>query len=247
VDRGFAYPRYPQGKRVFIKDIDYYLFAPDQKPTSIAPSLQKPANGHEKDAATDCDAEKEQNPYPTLAEPGNPTVMPREIQEQFHFTFLIRDPHYSVPSYYRCCIPPLHEITKFYYDPLEAGYDELRRHFDYLRDNGLVGPPIAMRPDLNSQNAEGAPTCHEICVIDADDMLEAPAATIEAFCNSVGLEYNPGMLQWDREVDHEVARGKFEKWRGFHDDALESTGLTARTHVRLKLFSEKKRSGNANR
>ncbi|KAJ5974026.1 hypothetical protein N7481_011236 [Penicillium waksmanii] len=227
-----------KGKRVFIKDIDYYLFAPDQKPTSIAPSLQNVFNGHIGDAATNGNGEKKQSKYPILAESGNPTVMPHEIQEQFHFAFLIRDPHYSVPSYYRCCIPPLHDITKFYYDPLESGYGELRRHFDYLRYTGLVGPRIAMRPDLNGPDAEGDLTIHEICVVDADDMLEAPAATIEAFCKSVGLQYDPGMLQWDREVDHEVARGKFEKWRGFHDDALESKGLTARTCKRAPKSEE---------
>lgn len=73
---------------------------------------------------------KPQKPYPynTDPEPGNPTVMPTEIWSQFHFAFLIRDPHFSVPSYYRCTIPPLDDVTGFYnYDPSEAGYDEVRR------------------------------------------------------------------------------------------------------------------------
>jgi hypothetical protein len=39
------------------------------------------------------------------------------------------------------------------------------------------------------------------------------------------------MLQWDSEIDHAVAKDKFEKLRGFHDDALGSEGLQARTHV----------------
>jgi hypothetical protein len=110
----------------------------------------------------------------------------------FHFTFLIRDPHYSVPSYYQCTIPPLREITNFYCDPLEAGYDELRRHFDYLKETGLVGPHVATRPDLSSPEAKAKSdlkkcTGHGICVVDADDLLDAPAAIIEAFCKSVGL------------------------------------------------------------
>ena len=160
--------------------------------------------------------------------------MPREIQEQFYFAFLIRDPHYSVPSYYRCTIPPLREVTNFYYDPLESGYDELRRHFDYLKETGLVGPHVATRPELSpSVDSESKSVGHEICVVDADDLLDAPEAMIEAFCNSVGLQYTPDMLQWDREIDHQVANGKFEKWRGFHDDALGSDGLHARTHVSL--------------
>jgi len=163
--------------------------------------------------------------------------MPRRIQEEFHFTFLIRDPHYSVPSYFRCTIPPLDEVTGFYsYDPLEAGYDELRRHFDYLRHEGLIGPRVATRPDLSpAEECEGNATVHEICVVDADDMLDAPAKTIEAFCRSVDMPYKEEMLSWDTEEDHAFACWAFEKWRGFHNDAIESKGLEAREHVSFVL------------
>ncbi|PYH69659.1 uncharacterized protein BO88DRAFT_339640 [Aspergillus vadensis CBS 113365] len=184
---------------------------------------------------------REPYPYDTAAEPGNPTVMPTEILSQFHFAFLIRDPHHSVPSYFRCTIPPLDQVTGFHnYDPSEAGYDELRRTFDYLRSVRLVGPHIAtqerdaddidnkLRPVTNGLN--GYESGAEICVVDADDMLQKPAAMIEAFCRSVGIEYTPDMLCWDTEEDHQVAREKFEKWRGFHNDAIESKGLVARKH-----------------
>ncbi|KAJ5158096.1 uncharacterized protein N7500_007747 [Penicillium coprophilum] len=182
---------------------------------------------------------QEPYPYDTPAEPGNPTVMPRELQEQFHWAFLIRDPHYSVPSYLRCTIPPLDEVTGFHnYDPTEAGYDELRRHFDYLLDSGLIGPQVATRADLNAQAEPQATTGVEVCVIDADDMLDEPAKTIEAFCNSVGLPYNPEMLTWDTEEDHAVARNAFEKWRGFHNDAIESKALVQRAHKRAVKTEE---------
>ncbi|EKV13840.1 P-loop containing nucleoside triphosphate hydrolase protein [Penicillium digitatum] len=172
---------------------------------------------------------KEPYPYDTSTEPGNPTVMPRELQEGFHWAFLIRDPHYSVPSYLRCTIPPLDEVTGFHnYDPLEAGYDELRRHFDYLRETGLVGPHVATRPELTASPGAQATTGVEVCVIDADDMLDEPVKTIEAFCNSTGLPYRPEMLTWDTEEDHSVARNAFEKWRGFHNDAIESKALVQR-------------------
>ncbi|PYH95083.1 hypothetical protein BO71DRAFT_212567 [Aspergillus ellipticus CBS 707.79] len=179
-------------------------------------------------------------PYDTAAEPGNPTVMPTELLSEFHFAFLIRDPHHSVPSYYRCTISPLDAVTGFSnYDPSEAGYDELRRLFDYLRSVRLVGPHIAtqerdadeidsqLKPVVNGfQKEPGA----EICVVDADDMLQKPAPMIEAFCRSVGLKYDPSMLCWDTEEDHQCARDAFEKWRGFHNDAIESKGLVARAH-----------------
>ncbi|KAJ5682869.1 hypothetical protein N7462_006034 [Penicillium macrosclerotiorum] len=186
------------------------------------------ANGHHTNGAT------KPYPYNTPAEPGNPTVMPRALQEQFHFTFLIRDPHYSVPSYYRCTIPPLDRVTGFFnYDPTEAGYDELRRHFDYLRREGLVGPRVATRPELGDGE-----TVHEICVVDADDMLDAPAATIQAFCESVGVPYDASLLCWDTQADYDFACEAFEKWRGFHNDAIESKGLEARKHKRAVKTEE---------
>ncbi|KGO78058.1 hypothetical protein PITC_040660 [Penicillium italicum] len=196
-------------------------------------SINGTANGHTNGIS------KEPYPYDTPKEPGNPTVMPRELQKQFHWAFLIRDPHYSVPSYLRCTIPPLDEVTGFHnYDPLEAGYDELRRHFDYLRETGLIGPRVATRPELNASADAQATTGVEVCVIDADDMLDEPAKTIEAFCNSTGLPYRPEMLTWDTEEEHAVARNAFEKWRGFHNDAIESKALVQRTHKRAVKTEE---------
>jgi hypothetical protein len=180
-------------------------------------------------------------PYNTVPEQGNPTVVPIELLAQFHFTFLIRDPHYSIPSYYRCTVPPLNKVTGFYeFDPSEAGYDEVRRAFDYLRTVGLIGPHVAINrldedvPDnatraLDSGDAPAREV--EICVVDADDLLDKPAAMIEAFCKSINLKYEPEMLTWDTEEDHLMAKEAFEKWRGFHDDAIQSEGLSARSHV----------------
>ncbi|KAJ5764910.1 hypothetical protein N7520_004469 [Penicillium odoratum] len=204
-----------------------------------ANSVNGHANGHSENGVNG-DANGNSNgakrtpyPYDTPKEPGNPTVMPREIQERFHWAFLIRDPHHSIPSYYRCTIPPLDAMTGFHnFDPKEAGYNELRRHFEYLRREGLVGPRVAMRPDLSPEAGSEADreTVHEICVVDADDMLDAPAPTIEAFCRSTGVPYTPSMLEWETEEDYAFACEAFEKWRGFHNDAIESKGLTARAH-----------------
>jgi DNA repair and recombination protein RAD54B len=71
----------------------------------------------------------------------------------------------------------------------------------------------------------------EICVIDADDLLDNPSGMIEAFCKTTGIEWDPNMLVWDTEKDQEVAKEAFEKWKGFHEDALDSDRLRARTHV----------------
>ncbi|EKG12290.1 hypothetical protein MPH_10595 [Macrophomina phaseolina MS6] len=186
------------------------------------------------------EATKPPYPYPTIVEAGNPTVVPTELLSKFHWTFLIRHPRNSIPSYYRCTIPPLDEITGFKnFMPSEAGYDELRRTFDYLKNIGLIGPRITGQDnaDTNGVNAAVKPPYGaepvDICVIDADDLLDDPAGIISQYCKSVGIEYSPDMLNWDNEEDHRIAKEKFEKWRGFHEDAIDSKDLKPRAQKKV--------------
>jgi len=269
-----------QGKRLFIKDITYYLVPPNGKPASIAPSVARVergvgtteastngasngtssdgdysngtlAKGHVNGAVKGNGHGQKISHYPcdTNAEPENPTVIPKAVLEKFHFTFLIRHPRSSIPSFFRCTIPPLDSMTGFYdFMPSEAGYDELRRFFDYLRSVGQVGPGIAGK-EVNDAKKNGHVITNghaitnghtvtnghsgkvDICVVDADDLLDNPTGIIEAYCKSVGLEYDPNMLNWDSEEDHNQAREAFEKWKGFHEDAMDSGELRPRLHV----------------
>jgi hypothetical protein len=232
------------------------LVPPEKKPASIAPSLLNlkagvgtltPTNGATDDNGlskdrTEASKDGPPYPYPTPSEPGNPTVVPKDLLEQFHFTFLIRHPRSSIPSYYRCTIPPLDEVTGFYnFMPSEAGYDEVRRVFDYLRSIGQIGPNIAgqendsdaSRPSSEQSDANSQAPGVDICVIDADDLLDNPSGIIEAFCRTTGIDYTPEMLKWDNEEDHKIAKEAFEKWKGFHEDAIHSSELKPRTHVRI--------------
>ncbi|KAI9827275.1 MAG: hypothetical protein M1832_005413 [Thelocarpon impressellum] len=224
-----------EGKRLFIKDIAHYLVPPNGKPASIAPSLSAPKKGVGTKAVADGTAVNgtatngtangnttgAPYPYHTEAEPGNPTVIPAAELAKFHFVFLIRHPRSSIPSYYRCTVPPLDAFTGFYnFLPSEAGYDELRRLFDYQREQGQIA-------DTNGSGGTGAV---DICVVDADDLLDNPAGIIEAFCAKVGLNYDPAMLTWATEEDHEQAVAAFAKWHGFHEDAIDSKSLRPRTH-----------------
>jgi len=179
-------------------------------------------------------------PFPyanATSEPNNPTVIPRAVLEKFHFTFLIRHPRSSIPSYYRCTIPPLVERTGFpYFMPEEAGYKELRRVFDYLKDTGLIGPKICTRDD--QEQSQTASDAVEICVVDADDMLDDPEGILRKYCGSIGIEFSPDMLTWDSEEAHDFAKSQFEKWRGFHDDAINSTDLKPRKHKKATKSDE---------
>ncbi|KAL9129481.1 MAG: hypothetical protein Q9217_002077 [Psora testacea] len=226
-----------QGKRLFIKDITYYLLPPAGAPPSIAPTLARKERGVGTTKPCTNGASFEANgamtpyPYDTKPEPGNPTVIPNELLEKFHFTFLIRHPKHSIPSFFRCTIPPLAKITGFNnYMPSEAGYNELRRFFDHLRSTGLVGPKVATHDAQGETNGmtDAHPADVEICVVDADDLLDNPAGIVEAYCKSVGLTYNESMLKWHTEADRKQAEKAFEKWKGFHEDAIESCDLKPR-------------------
>jgi hypothetical protein len=201
--------------------------------TKIAPSLVNYRRGvgtgvSESDSASNSSSEEAD-----VTEPGNPTIVPDSLLHQFHFTFLIRHPRSSVPSYYRCTIPPLNEMTGFdYFDPAEAGYRELRMLFEYLVSAGHIGPKLAGSGErLHTPNGFIGNGKVDICVVDADDMLDNPSGVIEAYCKSVGIEYDPGCLKWDDPEGQQNAKEIFEKWKGFHEDALGSSELRPRTHV----------------
>ncbi|KAI0180402.1 P-loop containing nucleoside triphosphate hydrolase protein [Hypoxylon sp. FL1284] len=210
-----------EGKRVFIKDMAYYLMPPDSKPAAIAPSLRKGDN---------------------YAEKGNPTVVPLETLKGFHWTFLIRHPRRAIPSYFRCCVPPLDEVTGFtHFMPNEAGYVELHRLFDYLREQKIVGPGMA--GEANGAAANGAVNGHReggvtVTVIDADDLLDHPEPVVKAFCRETGIPFSPDMLSWDDDENRQYVSEAFAKWNGWHNDAIKSKNLTARTTAHKTVTEE---------
>lgn len=227
---------------------------PNKQSSRVAPSLRIPKRGvgtdgetngtngevkdaTDKDSAVSVSSDKGAPfPYDTPSEPNNPSVMPKELLEKFHFTFLIRHPRNSIPSYYRCCVPPLVEKTGFNeFMPEEAGYDELRRFFDYCKDAGIVGPKICGQPD---NGAVAAPNSVEICILDADDLLDDPEGMLRHYCASVGIEFDMSMLNWDSEEEHQKAKDAFEKWNGFHEDAIHSKDLKPRATKKIPKSDE---------
>jgi hypothetical protein len=57
-------------------------------------------------------------------------------------------------------------------------------------------------------------------VIDSDDLVARPAATMAAYCAAVGLAFKPRALTWERGEQHEWRRTA--RW---HTDASNSTGF----------------------
>ena len=214
----------------------YYIVPPNGQSATVAPSLARIESG----VGTNGDTPETQAARPTVAKTEvasiNPIIFPEDILQQFHYAFLIRHPRSSVPSYYRCTIPPLDKVTGFFnYMPSEAGYVETRRMFDYLRSTGQIGPKIVGQNGSAAEDGTATRSTPkdgvDICVVDADDLLDNPSGIIETFCKAVGISYDSSMLTWDKEEDHKYARETFEKWTGFHDDAINSTALRPRAHV----------------
>jgi len=136
-------------------------------------------------------------------EPGNPTVIPLEELRKFKHIFLIRTPLKAIPSYVRCTVPPLSERTGFhYFRQDEAGYRELLMLVRFLQESGIEPSP---------------------CVLDAEDLLYDPETCIRGLCNEIQLPYSDSMLSWEKD-DGKI----FDKWKGFHDDAKDSTGFRKR-------------------
>lgn len=174
------------GRRTFLKDMAQYLIPPEGE-ASVVPSLG--GTGHEE---------------------GNPTVLPAKLLDQFKFFFLIRPPHKSVPSYYRCTIPPRSDVTHFdHYRHSEAGYRELRILYEYLLAKGQK--PL---------------------VVDAEDIVRDPEQTLKAACDAIGLEFTTDMLSW--EANQEVI-DQFQKWDGWHTDVLSSKGFEKGTIKEFKI------------
>lgn len=183
-------------------------------------------------------------------EDDNPTVMSNDMLRGFHWTFLIRHPRRSIPSYYRCTVPPLDAITGFSeFMPSEAGYLELRKLFDYLLSQNIIGPAkagdkIPVDEALNGSGSESsslngdAPRRAAITVIDADELLQNPEGILKVYCKEVGIDYSPQMLEWGDEDNQQHASKAFEKWYGFHHDAIDSKCLKPRPHGSVSLAKD---------
>ncbi|KAL8836440.1 MAG: hypothetical protein Q9170_002928 [Blastenia crenularia] len=157
-------------------------------------------------------------------EPPNPSLFPTSILRSFRFVFLIRKPSAAIPSLHRCFIPPLSSLTEMHtIDATELGYRELRLLFDYLY------PPASR----TSSAPDGQPI-----LIDADDLLANPEAIIRSVCDRLSFPFSSSMLSWPSKEDHDFAYSLFEKYAGYHQDALDSTGLEPKTPGRHKLREE---------
>ncbi|GAA5910780.1 uncharacterized protein JCM6883_000311 [Sporobolomyces salmoneus] len=168
------------GKRTFNKDMAQYIIDLAAPHGSVASSLSSHSST-----------------------PNNPTLLPTDFlfpsSPSMSHTFLIRHPSKAVPSYARLCEGEASKITGFYgFDAKEMGYKELRKLFDFVREQTGKTPLL----------------------IESEELLKNPEVVMGIWCEEVGIKFDKSMLEWDDQK-----REHFDKWPGFHDDAKKSTGV----------------------
>lgn len=188
-------------KRLFIKDMAYFLVPSPGEKCGLACSFVN---------------------FPP--EDQNPTLLPKQELEKFHFTFLIRHPRLSFASYYRLSSPAHKDKSKVSkFNPTDVGYTQLRCLFDYLKSEKLIG---SHDPLQNGAKSKEPPV--QICLVDAEDLLRQPEAIMKAYCKSTGISYDASMRQWGDLQDQEKAAKIINRWgfeAYFHRQVLDSTSL----------------------
>jgi hypothetical protein len=129
------------------------------------------------------------------------------------------------------------DTTDFHYPQLLADQGFLRRavHTFIIREPGeAIASHVALNPAVTRDEigfsrlyeiyeAVASATGTEPVVIDSDDLLDRPAATVAAYCARVGIPFIPDALRWNKGVPPQWRRT--ERW---HQGASNSNGLQRR-------------------
>jgi|TARA_Y100001954_G_scaffold199953_2_gene218394 hypothetical protein len=117
---------------------------------------------------------------------------------RFKHVVLVRDPLDALKSFYRVSVEGDEQSS--YFDVSEAGFQEC----------------FAILHRLNRIGAECS-------AVDADiDLMKNPESTLRLVCDLVGVAFEPSMLEWEpKELK------SWQKFRGWHEDASNSTGFQA--------------------
>ena len=189
-------------RQVLNKDMSYHIVPPADSKVQEIPSLLE-----WDDAAA--------------SERHNPTWLPTSAVHAFQFAFLVRSPWLAVPSLYRLHVPPrVHDTLLPEFRPTEIGYRELRILIEYLY-------PQSNSPERLRNGFSGAANEQLPIVMDATDILSKPEEMLAEFAQRVGLPFDSSMLTWEQH-NPEMEKA-FNKFRGYHNDAIHSSGLMSQT------------------
>ncbi|MFI8265659.1 MULTISPECIES: hypothetical protein [unclassified Streptomyces] len=107
-----------------------------------------------------------------------------------------------------------------------------RHTFLLRRPEEIVSSFYALQPDMELSDV-GIEGLYEMylavlaaggeppVVVDSDDLVERPAATMAAYCAAVGIPFRPEALSWDA-----TARGEWQRTDRWHVAVANSTGFS---------------------
>ncbi|MER6781395.1 MULTISPECIES: sulfotransferase family protein [unclassified Streptomyces] len=107
-----------------------------------------------------------------------------------------------------------------------------RHTFLLRRPEEIVSSFYALQPDMELADV-GIEGLYEMylavlaaggeppVVVDSDDLVERPAATMAAYCAAVGIPFRPEALSWDA-----TARGEWQRTDRWHVAVANSTGFS---------------------
>ncbi|MYT20694.1 sulfotransferase family protein [Streptomyces sp. SID7760] len=107
-----------------------------------------------------------------------------------------------------------------------------RHTFLLRRPEEIVSSFYALQPDMELSDV-GVEGLYEMylavlaaggeppVVVDSDDLVERPAATMAAYCAAVGIPFRPETLSWDA-----AARGEWQRTDRWHVAVANSTGFS---------------------
>lgn len=129
------------------------------------------------------------------------------VKDTVH-VFLIRNPKRSISSIFKLIktFPANSGFDFSEYDNIDMSYESVKEVFDFV---------------VKHQTGQ-IPT-----VIDADDIIADPSASLKKLCAAIGIEYNEKCLHW-----MDVDKGVLAEWGDFwFQDLFASTGWKANPKI----------------
>ncbi len=141
----------------------------------------------------------------------------------YQHTFLIRNPHLSIPSRWKICAE---HGYKFSY-VASIGYANLHKMFEHVRS-----------------------LCSDVIVVDASDLLNNPEKMMQQYCMKTGLPYDKSMLTWTPGVVqdwtinkmHQIWHGNVINSSGFNVPKSQSSEISQSVHLPLEVQESIKES-----
>lgn len=166
-------------------------------------------------------------PFSHVADFGRADVAGRPVHDEAELISALRELSASTPVFFK-------DTTDFHYPGLlaDAAFLAEAEHTFIIRDpREIVASHFALNPGLGRDevgvarlaeiyDAVAGCTGRQPVVVDSDDLVAAPEATVRAYCAAVGIAYREQALAWQP--------GLREEWRStsaWHESTSRTSGF----------------------